>query len=72
VEGVESEEQRKLLVSIGSTSKGQGFLFSKAVPAGEATALLSQGKIAIEGMQNKNKGAKNDSLKTKDRKLGSA
>ncbi len=44
-EGVETEEQRLSLKALGC-EYGQGFLFSKAVPAEEATALL-EGKIAV-------------------------
>jgi diguanylate cyclase (GGDEF)-like protein/PAS domain S-box-containing protein len=44
-EGVETEEQRALLVSIGSSTSGQGFFFSEAVPADKATLLLQKGSI---------------------------
>jgi EAL domain-containing protein (putative c-di-GMP-specific phosphodiesterase class I) len=44
-EGVETEEQRISLKALGC-EYGQGFLFSKAVPAEEATALL-EGKVAV-------------------------
>ena len=45
-EGVETEEQRALLVSIGSaTTKAQGFYFSKPVASEQAEALLRIGSI---------------------------
>jgi diguanylate cyclase (GGDEF)-like protein/PAS domain S-box-containing protein len=44
-EGVETQEQRALLVSIGSATRGAGFLFSEAVPAARATELLKKGVI---------------------------
>jgi len=44
-EGVETEEQRLSLKALGC-EYGQGFLFSKAVPAEQATALL-EGKVAV-------------------------
>ena len=44
-EGVETEEQLESLKALGCEF-GQGFLFSKAVPAEEATALL-EGKVAV-------------------------
>ena len=39
-EGLETEEQRALLLSIGPSTKAQGFYFSGAVKAGQATQLL--------------------------------
>ena len=39
-EGVEEEDQRACLEDNGCT-EGQGYLFSKAVPATEVAALLS-------------------------------
>jgi len=44
-EGVETEEQLESLKSLGCEF-GQGFLFSEAVPADEATALL-KGRVAV-------------------------
>jgi diguanylate cyclase (GGDEF)-like protein/PAS domain S-box-containing protein len=44
-EGIETEEQLESLKALGC-EYGQGFLFSEAVPADEATALL-EGKVAI-------------------------
>ena len=41
-EGVETEEQRQLLLKIGCT-RHQGFLFSKPLPIGQFEALLKQG-----------------------------
>ena len=43
--GVETEEQRVLLSSMGSHSEAQGFYFSEPVPADRALALLRQGKL---------------------------
>jgi EAL domain-containing protein (putative c-di-GMP-specific phosphodiesterase class I) len=40
-EGVEDPEQRAMLMKDGC-EQAQGFLFSRAVPAGEALALLAQ------------------------------
>ncbi|HVH74756.1 MAG TPA: EAL domain-containing protein [Stellaceae bacterium] len=44
-EGVETEEQRSLLVSTGSTGQAQGHYFSEAVVAARADELLRQGSI---------------------------
>ncbi len=44
-EGVETQEQRALLVAIGSNTRGAGFFFSEAVPAARATDLLKKGTI---------------------------
>ena len=45
-EGVETADQRALLVSISSSTQGQGFYFSAAVDAAQASRLLRQGMIA--------------------------
>jgi len=42
-EGVETQEQRNLLVSAGPATKAQGFYFSEAVDATRAGELLRQG-----------------------------
>jgi predicted signal transduction protein with EAL and GGDEF domain len=39
-EGVETEEQRQHLLNMGATTKGQGHLFSRAMPAAEALKAL--------------------------------
>jgi diguanylate cyclase (GGDEF)-like protein/PAS domain S-box-containing protein len=44
-EGVESEEQRRLLLSADAATEAQGFYFSPAVDAARATELLRQGGI---------------------------
>jgi diguanylate cyclase (GGDEF)-like protein/PAS domain S-box-containing protein len=44
-EGVETEEQRALLMSTGSTVEAQGFYFSEAVDNERAAALLRLGRI---------------------------
>ncbi len=44
-EGVETQQQRSLLLAIGPATKGQGFFFSEAVQAERATELLQQGSI---------------------------
>jgi diguanylate cyclase (GGDEF)-like protein/PAS domain S-box-containing protein len=44
-EGVETEEQRALLVSTGSPTKAQGFYFSEPVDAAHAGQLLRQRRI---------------------------
>ena len=44
-QGIETEQQRALLASIGSATQGQGFHFSEAVGAANATELLRQGRI---------------------------
>lgn len=41
-QGVETEQQRALLAATDSTTQAQGFLFSKAVEAVQATELLRQ------------------------------
>src|SRR6202041_3216934 len=48
-EGVETEEQRALLASTGSTTHAQGYFFSEAVAAGRADQLLRDG--AVKPMQ---------------------
>lgn len=48
-EGVETREQRSLLLSIGRTTKGQGFYFSEPVRPDRATDLLRQGAIVRNG-----------------------
>jgi diguanylate cyclase (GGDEF)-like protein/PAS domain S-box-containing protein len=48
-EGVETQEQRSLLLSIGRTTKGQGFYFSEPVRPDRATELLRQGAIVRNG-----------------------
>lgn len=42
VEGVETESQMALVVAEGTIDEVQGFLFSKAVPAAEMTALIAR------------------------------
>jgi diguanylate cyclase (GGDEF)-like protein/PAS domain S-box-containing protein len=44
-EGVESEDQRRMLLSAGALTEGQGFYFSPAVAAERATELLRAGGI---------------------------
>jgi diguanylate cyclase (GGDEF)-like protein/PAS domain S-box-containing protein len=44
-EGVETEDQRRLLLSAGASTEAQGFYFSPAVDAGRATELLRDGGI---------------------------
>jgi len=44
-EGVESEDQRRLLLSAGGTTQAQGFYFSPAVDAAQAGELLQKGHI---------------------------
>ncbi|HEY4973505.1 MAG TPA: EAL domain-containing protein, partial [Steroidobacteraceae bacterium] len=44
-EGVETEQQRKLLVSTGATTKAQGNLFSVAVDAAHAGDMLREGAV---------------------------
>jgi len=46
-EGIETEEQRALLASLGCR-EGQGFLFSRAVPAPAAYALIHKGRVPAE------------------------
>jgi len=48
-EGVETQEQRSLLLSIGRTTKGQGFYFSEPVHPDRATELLRLGSIVRNG-----------------------
>ncbi|WP_137820635.1 bifunctional diguanylate cyclase/phosphodiesterase [Pseudomonas sp. 2FG] len=45
-EGVETQEQRALLISTGSTTQAQGFYFSEAVDNTRASELLRLGSIA--------------------------
>jgi diguanylate cyclase (GGDEF)-like protein/PAS domain S-box-containing protein len=51
-EGVETEEQRALLVSTGSPTKAQGFYFSEPVNAERAGALLRQRRIEVTGQHS--------------------
>jgi diguanylate cyclase (GGDEF)-like protein/PAS domain S-box-containing protein len=44
-EGVETEEQRALLASTGSTTHAQGYYFSEAVAASRADELLREGAV---------------------------
>lgn len=44
-EGVETVEERSLLVSLGAKTNGQGFLYSPAVTGTMASALLRKGMI---------------------------
>jgi predicted signal transduction protein with EAL and GGDEF domain len=46
-EGVETEEQRDLLVSAGPSTKAQGFYFSGAVGVARASELLRRGGIVV-------------------------
>ena len=48
-EGVETEEQRLLFLNSGVPSKGQGFLFSRAVDASQASQLLRGQYIIPKG-----------------------
>lgn len=45
--GVETQEQRALLISAGSTNQAQGFYFSAAVDSTCAGKLLRQGRILV-------------------------
>lgn len=47
-EGVETEDQRDQLVKMSAT-KGQGYLFSTPMPAGEATEVLREQGLASSG-----------------------
>jgi diguanylate cyclase (GGDEF)-like protein len=44
-EGVETEEQRSLLVNAGPATQGQGFYYSRAVPAEETVRMLRLGVV---------------------------
>jgi diguanylate cyclase (GGDEF)-like protein/PAS domain S-box-containing protein len=44
-EGVETEEQRSMLASTGSTTHAQGYFFSEAVTADRAAELLRDGAV---------------------------
>jgi len=45
-EGIETEAQRRFLVEAGC-DHGQGYLFSRAVPAAQVPALLASGRIGV-------------------------
>jgi EAL domain-containing protein (putative c-di-GMP-specific phosphodiesterase class I) len=47
-EGIETEEQRKILAALGCRV-GQGYLLSRPVPAEEATAML----VAVPGSSHR-------------------
>ncbi|WP_137885999.1 bifunctional diguanylate cyclase/phosphodiesterase [Pseudomonas sp. 2FE] len=51
-EGVETQEQRALLISTGSTTQAQGFYFSEAVDNTRASELLRLGSIAPNARSN--------------------
>lgn len=63
-EGVETEEQRALLVSTGSPTKAQGFYFSEPVDSKHASTLLRQRRLkssrAATTPPRSGKGAKTD------------
>jgi EAL domain-containing protein (putative c-di-GMP-specific phosphodiesterase class I) len=44
-EGVETDEQRRHLLDLGAETKGQGHLFSAAMPADEAEKRLRKGVL---------------------------
>jgi diguanylate cyclase (GGDEF)-like protein/PAS domain S-box-containing protein len=44
-EGVETKDQRELLLAMGRGTKGQGFYFSEPVEVSKATELLNKGSI---------------------------
>jgi predicted signal transduction protein with EAL and GGDEF domain len=48
-EGVETDSQRKLLVQASSHAQGQGFFYSRAVPAGETMPMLRAGVVRPAG-----------------------
>jgi EAL domain-containing protein (putative c-di-GMP-specific phosphodiesterase class I) len=47
-EGVETETQRKLLVQASTHAQGQGFFYSRAVPADETMPMLRAGVVLPE------------------------
>jgi len=47
-EGVESEEQAKILRAL-KCDQMQGYLISKPLPLGDLSALLAQGKVRAPG-----------------------
>jgi sensor c-di-GMP phosphodiesterase-like protein len=47
-EGVETDTQRKLLVQASAQTQGQGFLYSRAVPADETMPMLRTGIVTPE------------------------
>jgi EAL domain-containing protein (putative c-di-GMP-specific phosphodiesterase class I) len=51
-EGVETQEQRTLLISTGSTTQAQGFYFSEAVDNIRASELLRLGSIAPNALSD--------------------
>lgn len=50
-EGVETRDQRALLLALGGATRGQGFYFSEPVEVGRATELLKKGTIDRNGAQ---------------------
>jgi diguanylate cyclase (GGDEF)-like protein/PAS domain S-box-containing protein len=48
-EGVETDTQRKLLVQASMHAQGQGFFYSRAVPADETVTMLRAGVMQPEG-----------------------
>jgi EAL domain-containing protein (putative c-di-GMP-specific phosphodiesterase class I) len=47
-EGVETDTQRKLLVQASAQAQGQGFFYSRAVPADETMPMLRAGIVTPE------------------------
>jgi EAL domain-containing protein (putative c-di-GMP-specific phosphodiesterase class I) len=47
-EGVETDTQRKLLVQASALAQGQGFFYSRAVPADETMPMLRAGIVTPE------------------------
>jgi predicted signal transduction protein with EAL and GGDEF domain len=47
-EGVETDTQRKLLVQASLHAQGQGFFYSRAVPADETMPMLRAGVVVPE------------------------
>jgi diguanylate cyclase (GGDEF)-like protein/PAS domain S-box-containing protein len=71
-EGVETETQRKLLVQASSHAQGQGFFYSRAVPAEETMPMLRAGVMRPDEQIDKSGDGKSGDAKSGDAKSGDA
>jgi len=68
-EGVETDTQRKLLVQASAQAQGQGFFYSRAVPADETMPMLRTGIVTPE--EERKQGAADDDGKATKRAAAS-
>jgi len=68
-EGVETDTQRKLLVQASAQAQGQGFFYSRAVPADETMPMLRTGIVTPE--EERKQGVADDDSKASKRAAAS-